>query len=144
MNKLIGLIIASVLALGASAQTKTIRGIIPQTTNGKSTVIIVRPYRPYYIPYYSPYYGFNRWGYNPYGFYPYYGFGQANVSAPSRLDLQIEQLRNDYAYEISSVRHDETISKTERKKRIRDLKHERKNAIIEAKRNYYKAGSDKS
>jgi len=145
MNKLIGLIIAVGLTLGASAQTKTIRGTLPQTVpNGKTTVIVVRPYRPYYNPYYSPYYGFNRWGYNPYGFYPYYGFGQARVSAPSPLDLEIEQVRNDYAHELASVRHDENMSKAERKQKIRDLKHERKNAIIDAKRNYYKTGSDKS
>ena len=141
MKSLLGIMIAVGLSLGASAQGK-IKGQVPTVTrpatSGKQ-IIIVSP-RPYYSPYYRPYYGYRSWGYSPYGYgfgNPYYGFGQASVSVPTQLDLEIERIKSDYGHELSDVRHDKSISKQERKQKIRDIKHDRENAIIEAKRDYY-------
>ena len=99
-------------------------------------VIVVRPaynygyYRPYgfgyYSPFYSPYYAYNPF-YSPYGYQRY----------ESKLDLEIEQINNDYQHQIADARHDETLTKAGRKQKIRDLRHERENSIIEAKKGYY-------
>jgi hypothetical protein len=69
-------------------------------------------------------------------YYPYYM--QPHYYHESRLELQIEDIRNDYSDRIWSVRHDKSIPRKERKARIRELKHDRDKAIIDAKRNYYK------
>jgi len=82
-------------------------------------------------PFY-PYYGF---GYGPYGPYPpyYYGYG----AMPSRLALQIEDIKNDYDAQIKDVRHDKTIPRKERRERIDQLKHDRDAAVIQARKDYY-------
>jgi len=77
--------------------------------------------------YYSPYY---------YPFYPTYGNGYWR---PSRLELKIEDIQADYKDRIYSVRHDKSISKSERKAIIRQLKSDRELAIHDAERNYYKS-----
>jgi hypothetical protein len=79
---------------------------------------------------YSPYY------YNPWYAYPpgyYYGYG----ARPTKLDLEIEDIRNDYKHQIWSVRHDESLSRKERRQKVNDLKHERDNEILQAKKDYY-------
>ena len=139
MKQFIGLLVATGLALGASAQkTKINESILhaSRPSNAKTRVVVVSPvYGGWYSPYYSR---FNRWGYDPFGYYPYYGFRSASVDVPTELDLEIAKIRNDYGHEISEIRHDKSISKAERKQKIRDLKHERENAIIDAKADYYK------
>ena len=145
MKRILAIMIAVGLALGASAQTK-IRGQVPTVNSGgnggKQKVIVVAP-RPY-NPFYSPYYGYSRWGYDPFGYNPYYfGWRQDRVSVPTKLDLEIEQIKSDYHHQIATVRHDKSISKSERKQAIRDLKHEREDAIIDAKKDYYEARTDR-
>lgn len=136
------ILIATTLSVSASAQTK-IRGQVPTTRSNGGKVIIVSP-RPYYNPYFYRPYGYNAWGYDPFGYNPYFGFRQDRVSAPTQLDLSIEKIKSDYSHEISSLRHDKSISKSERKHAIRDLKHSRENAIIEAKEDYYKKHDSRS
>jgi len=76
-------------------------------------------YSPYYFPFYSPYdYGYWR---------------------PSRLELKIEDIQADYKDRIYSVRHDKSISKSERKAMIHQLKSDRELAIHDTQRNYYKS-----
>jgi hypothetical protein len=141
MKKLIGLILAAGLTTGAFAQSKVIRGNInPRPGSNKTTTVVVVPRA--YNPYYNPYYGYRSYGMNPYGYYPRYGYGfgfapQAEYRQPTKLDLEIEQIRSDYGHDISEARHDKSIGKSERKKRIREIKHERDNAIIAAKQAYY-------
>ena len=79
--------------------------------------------------YYSPYY---------YPFYPYapYSYGYWR---PSKLELKIQDIQADYKDRIYSVRHDKSISKSERKATIRQLKSDRELAIHDAQRNYYKS-----
>ena len=148
MKKLIGLLLATGLTLGSFAQSKVIRGNIETRPNynrggNKTTTVVVVPRTGYYRPYgYG--YGYGYRGYiSPYGYMPYgYGYGmmpQADYQyRPTGLDLAVEQIRSDFSHEISSVRHDKSLAKSERKQKIRDLKHEREDAIISAKQKYYK------
>lgn len=141
MKKIIGLLLAVGITLGLSAQKKTLKGNFNSTPGGKTKVIVVRPYTPFYSPFY---YGYRSWGYPyGYGYYPYAGFGPSE-NRPTELDLEIEKLKNDYAHQIATVRHDKSIKKSERKQRIRDLKHERENAIIDLKKDYYKEKNENS
>jgi len=85
-------------------------------------------------------YGFYPWGYpygwyGPYGPYPswYYGYG----AMPSRLALQIDDIRNDYSAQIREVRHDKTLARKDRRAKIDQLKHDRDAAVIQARKDYY-------
>ena len=93
-----------------------------------------------YLPL-SPYMGYG-FGYNPLFGYGYpYNQGYRS-SRPTKLDLQIEDIKNDYKDRIWSAKHDDTLSRKERKAKVHELKHERDDAITDAKRNYYKTKSD--
>jgi hypothetical protein len=85
-----------------------------------------------YSPFYYPYYGM---GINPY--YPYgpYAYGHR----PSKLDMKVADIRNDYEDKIKSAKADHTIAKKERKEIVHKLKQERDQAIDDLKRNYYKS-----
>jgi len=91
-----------------------------------------------YFPMY-PYYG-----YSPFFAYPPlgYGYGYGNGygyrnSRPTSLDLQIQEINNDYNHLIWEARHDKSMKRKERKKRVHELEHERDSAIIQAKKAYY-------
>jgi hypothetical protein len=73
--------------------------------------------------------------YNPYWAYPPYGYGYRPTS---RLDMQVSDIKYDYSEKIASVRLDKSLTHKQRRQKIRELKHERNNAIDDAKRNYYK------
>jgi hypothetical protein len=122
MKKLLIILLSVGLAFGASAQGHGgVRYIRPRVT-------IIGGYAPLY-----PYYGFG------YGFgYPFYAYPPYYASRPSKLDMQIEDIRNDYNDRISSVKHDDSLSKQDRKAKVKELKHERDAAIDNAKKNYYK------
>jgi len=81
--------------------------------------------------FYNPYY-------YPFGFYgyPYYPYGIP--TPPSKLDLQIQGIKTDYSDKIKSVKMDDTLTKEERKEKVREFKTERSEAIIQAKQDYYK------
>lgn len=85
-----------------------------------------------YAPFYPYGYGF---GFG-YPFYPYsaYGYGYR----PSKLDLQIEDIKNDYADKIWSVKEDQSLTRKERRQKVHELKKERDQEIIDTKKNYYK------
>ena len=87
-------------------------------------------------PFY-PYYGF---GYYPFAYYPFgypyppgYGYYR-----PSKLSMQIEDIKNDYHDKIVSARHDKSLTHAERKEKIHELKQERDQQINDTKSNYYK------
>lgn len=80
------------------------------------------------------------WGYpygwyGPWGPYPayYYGYG----AMPSRLQLQIDDIKNDYSAQIKEVRHDKSLARKDRRAKIDELKHDRDAAIIQARKDYY-------
>jgi hypothetical protein len=130
------------LTLGATAQTiKTPRGYYP-----RARVIRVAPVVRY--PFYGGAMGLGfgyGYGYNPYGFYsPFWNSPRVIETVPSQLSLQLEDINNDFQYQIKNVRKDKTLAKEERKQKIRDLKHQREDAIIEAKKSFYKKANDNS
>lgn len=127
MKKLIVILFVTFLATGAFAQ-KGFRG-------GGVRVIAPRPVIA--VGAYSPfYYGYNPFWGSPYG-YGYYNNGYYH--RPTKLDLQVADIKNDYQQKISAAKDDKSISRSERRQAVRDLKHDRDQAIIEAKRDYYKA-----
>lgn len=135
MKNILMVILGLSLALGAAANQPKLA--TPGKGGGTPTkVVVVRPafgygfypYRfGYYSPFYSPFYGYNPYYYSPYGY----------DRRPSKLDLQIEEINSDYRHEIAETRHDKSLAKAERKQKIRDLRHERANSIIDAKKDYY-------
>ena len=119
MKKLVAILILTGLVMTASAQ-KFYRG----GYHSRPRVIVsAGVYSPFY-----PYYG-----------YPFYPYPYATYrDRPTRLDMKIDDIRNDYREKIWSARHDKSLSRQERKKTVHELKHDRDQAITDAKRNYYK------
>ena len=146
MNKLLIIMLSLGLALSASAQPK-LGGTVRQHSKirggggTKSNVIVVAPayrFNPYYVGlgfrgFYGSPYGF---GYSPF-YDPFYHNQRVNEQA-SQLDLAVEDIKEEYDYKIDAGKDDKSLSKDERKQKVRDLKHERDDAIIEAKKSYYK------
>jgi hypothetical protein len=91
------------------------------------------PVYPYYGFGYSPFYGYPPFGY---GYGPGYGNGYRS-SRPTKLDLQIQEIYNDYNHQIWEVKHDKSVKRKERRKRVHELEHDRDKAIVQAKKAYY-------
>lgn len=146
MKALLVILFSVGLTLGVTAQPKIgggFRGGVSSGSGGhyvRPRVTVIAPIAPMY-----PHYGYGLglgYGYRYSPFYdPFYS--QRFESRPTELDLQIEDIKNDYDYQISSVKHDKSLAKDERKQKVRDLKHQRDDEIIDAKKNYYKAKDDK-
>ena len=137
MKKLVVVLVALGLAFGASAQNKSSGSVSPRT--GKK-VVIVRSYPPF-----SPFYGYGRpyYGYSPF-FSPFgYGFdnGYRYQNRPTRLDLQVEDIKNDYQDKIWSVRNSDELSRKEKRQKVQELKTSREKEIIDTKKHYYKSDS---
>lgn len=81
-----------------------------------------------------PYMGYPFLGYPFMGYpsYPYYG----SRRSPAQLNMQIQEIKNEYRDQIKSTRKDKSISKTERKQQIRNLKSERDKDILNTTINY--------
>ena len=136
--------LAVVITTAASAQ-KYNRGRYSQPR--VRTSISVGVGSPYYSPYRSPYYSPYRTPYsspffrsNPYRSsrsFPYYS--TPVYSRPSELDMEISDLRADYNDKIWYVRHDKSLSKSERKAEIRRLKSERDRAVRNAEYSYQRS-----
>jgi hypothetical protein len=129
MKKLLVVLFSVGLALGASAQRGGHLG-------GGGYV-----YRPHvvvgvglgygYGPFY-PYYGmFGPWGYP----YPSYYNGQGAI--PPRLAYQIDGIKTDYHAQIKETRHDKSLTHKEKRARIKQLKHDRDQAEVQARRDYF-------
>ena len=82
--------------------------------------------------FYSPYY-------SPFGFYYGYPYPYAAPYQPTKLDMQITDIKNDYADKIESVKLDKNLTGKERRAQVKEFKRERDRAVLEAKRNYYKS-----
>lgn len=119
MKKILFLSLIIALSLGASAQHR-----ISGYRHYPRTRVVVSAGIPfnYGYGYYNPYYA------------PSYRYSQRE----SRLDLQIEDIKADYQDRIWSARHDKSLSRSERKRTIHELKRDRDQAVIDAKRNYYR------
>lgn len=79
-----------------------------------------------------PYFGNPYFNY-PYGEYPAFGYGR-----PSKLTLQVQDIKSDYKDKIWSARHDKSLSSLQRRETIRNLKNERDKAINNLEMNYYR------
>lgn len=100
----------------------------------------IGPYYPAYRYYgYSPYFAYPPYGYGyPYGYsYPYGNSYQRSYSQPTKLDLQIKDIKDDYNERIYQVKHDKNVKRKERKKLVHDLEIQRDKAITQAQRDYY-------
>ncbi len=120
MKKISIVLFSIVLALSASAQKVFVRPVMPV---GPHIVYYSRPY------YYNPFF---------YGglYYPWYD--RAYYYHPTKLDRQIQDIENEYSDRISSVRADNSLTGHQRRVMIRELRHERDQAVNDARRNYYK------
>ena len=130
MKKLMVIVIALGLSITVSAQ-KIAVGIHGRFGGG----FYYRPHTTFVVGTYIPLY------YHPfvYGYYPYYAYpAYRYYYRPTKLDLEIADIKNDYEEKIWSARHDKTLFSKERRKEVRELKHDRDQAIIDAQRNYYK------
>lgn len=129
MKKLLIIVLLAGMALSASAQHGYHGGV-------------------HYVPrYYAPRVGVGigfGFGYPYYGLgYPYYGYpypayGYGYSARPSKLALEIDDIRNDYKARIWAVKHDHKLSHHERRLQVRQLKADRDKEINEAKRRYYR------
>lgn len=124
MKKILIVVLVTGFAINASAQRYSHGG---GGFYGRPRVMVSTGF---YSPFY-PYYGL--FGYP---FYPYPAYGY--MQRPTRLDMQIADIKNDYRDKIASARQDKSLSRKQRKRTIQQLKNERDQAIIDAKRNYYK------
>jgi hypothetical protein len=123
MKTIVMFCLAIVIAGSASAQKyDRYRSSRPRVR----TSISVGIGSPYYSPYNSPFY-------RP---YPYYS--APVYSRPSRLDVEIADIKAEYNDRIWSARHDRSLSNSERKREIRRLKSERDRAIREAEYSYHR------
>jgi hypothetical protein len=132
---------------GAVRQQATIRGGGGGYSHPKSNVIVVAPsysINPYYgRPGFGRFYGSAfGFGYSPF-YDPFYQYPRVQ-ERPSPLDLAIEDIMEEYDYKIDSTKHDKSLSKDDRKQKVRDLKHEKENAIIDAKKSYYQQKDQKN
>ena len=126
--KTIAIIICALgLTMSASAQ-KVIHAAPHYYPRTRVSVGVGLGYGYGYYPY---------WGYSPFYGYPPYGYGYG-YSRPSKLDLEIQDIRNDYKDKIWSARHDTSLSRKDRRAKVHELKHERDQEILDTKKNYYK------
>ena len=61
-----------------------------------------------------------------------------DYNRPTKLDLQVQDIENEYKDRKWSVKHDENLSRQEKKATVLALNAEKEKAIREARLNYYK------
>ena len=109
-----------VIAIGASAQKYNKQYYSsPPRVHTSISLGIGNGYYPYYSPFYQPYYSV-----------PLY-------TRPTRLENEIADIKADYNDRIWSAKHDNSLSKSERKSEVRRLKTERDKAIRNAEYGYH-------
>lgn len=95
----------------------------------------VTPAFSYGFNYGYPFFGYPYFGY-PYGYglYPY-AYGSRSSYA---LNAQINAVKSEYRYKIKAARKDKSVSSTQRKQNVLQLKSERENAIADVQKNFNK------
>lgn len=121
MKKLVIIMVAVLLTMGATAQKHG--GI---TVRPRTYVIVGGGF---YSPFYSPFY--NPWNYPGY-------YRNTFHYRPTKLDMQVADIKNDYSDKIWSARHDNSLTRKERRQEVRRLKLERDKVIMDAKMNYHR------
>jgi hypothetical protein len=136
------MLVSIALSLGVSAQRKGDNDSHNGNTEERNEYTPEFHSRVYGIPlnyglgYNYPY------GYSYYG-YPYYGysfwerpFNNRNRAIQYKLSLQIKTIKMDYADKIKQVRHDKSLSHSQKKQKILSLKSERNQSIINAQKDF--------
>ena len=116
------LCLAFAITASASAQKNGSYSYSKPRTHTSVSIGIGGGYSPYYSPFYRP--------------YPYYS--TPIYLRPSGLDMEIADIKAEYNDRIWSARHDNSLSKSERKSEIRRLKSERDRAVRDAEYNYHR------
>jgi hypothetical protein len=122
MKKISIVLFSIIMALSASAQKAVV--VHPVVHTGPRVVYYYHPYYP------RPYFGL--------GYSWYYGHPAYYYHRPTKLERQVQDIENEYSDRISSVRADDSLTHHERRVKIRELRHERDQAINDARKNYYK------
>ncbi|TDH27304.1 hypothetical protein EXU57_06860 [Segetibacter sp. 3557_3] len=141
MKQIMVVMLALGIGFAANAQPK-VNGNIGQL---RPRVYVAPPVYPVY-PRLGMGYGFG-YGYAPgFRYSPFYSpfndpfyRGYRYQSVPQELQLEIDDINNDFDYRIAEARRDKSVSGKERRQHVRDLKNQRENALIDAKRAYYKS-----
>lgn len=146
MKKMWVLVIVIGIGSAAAAQPKInrdgVRNLQPRTK-----VVRVVPSYPIRIMPVRPYYGLGYglglgYGMRSSFYSPFYGnsfYEPRRVEyTPSELQLELDDIENEFSYQISSARKDKSVSGKERREKIRELRHRKEDAIIEAKKAYLK------
>ena len=131
MRKIMMLLFTVVLAVSVSAQRVIVKGGGP-VVRPRPVVVVGGGFG--YSPFYSPYYGF---GYNPYWHNRFF-YNRPYYNRPSKLEVKIQDIRNDYADKIWSARQDKSLTGKDKRHEIKKLRHERDQRIDDLKSNYYK------
>lgn len=133
-KKLLIVLFSLGLALGASAQRgHGGGGYHGGGYHGGGVAFYPRTYVGFGLGFGYPFYPYGGF-YGPYGYPPYYyGYG----AMPSRLALQIDDIKNDYAAQIKATKDDKTLTRKERRDSVNQLKHDRDATVIQARRDYY-------
>jgi hypothetical protein len=128
-------ILLVVITSVASAQSRhTLSGSQATAVYIVHPPIIVGAYSPFYSPY--GFYGYPI-GYPGIGFGPY-GPYRMSYSVPSPLEKKEADIRADYKDRIYSVKQDNSLSSSEKRQAIRDLKKQRKQDIKDLVANYHR------
>ena len=123
------------IAVGVQAQSgHAVSGSAAGTVYIVHPRIIVGAYSPFYSPFglYGYPFGYPAFGYSPYG--PY----RTGYNAPSPLEKQEADIRADYHDRIYSVKQDSSLSSSEKRQTIRELKKQRKQDIKNLVANYHR------
>ena len=114
--------LAFVITIGASAQKYSRHPYVYSQPRVHTSISlgIGGGYYPYYYPFYQPYYSV-----------PLY-------TRSTRLENEIADIKADYNDRIWSAKHDNSLSKSERKSEVRRLKAERDKAVRDAEFNYHR------
>lgn len=137
MKQILVILLSLGLVTAASAQRHGgVRGGGFYRGGGTRVIVTARPYFPMYYGMGSPYFGYGM----GYGFgygSPFYN-GYQYTPRPSKLDMQVEDIKHEYQQKIDAARDDNSISGKERRATVKELKKEREEAIYQAKRDFYK------
>lgn len=128
MKKILIMMIALTLSAGVFAQKGGFRG------HSVRVYTYVTPAFGYGFNYGYPFFGYPYFGY-PFAYGPYsYAYGPASSY---KLNAQISAVKSEYRYKIKAARKDKSVSSTQRKQNVLQLKSERENAISNVQKNYY-------
>jgi hypothetical protein len=135
MKKLLVILFSVGLALGASAQRSHFAGGGHVGVVYQPRIIVGTGFGLGYGYGFGPFWGYPGF-YGPWGYpYPPYYYGQGAM--PTRLAVQVNGIKSDYQAQIKSTRHDKTIPRKERRERIKQLKIDRDQAVIQARKDYF-------